>query len=97
MSKDIGENDAFFFNEKFTSRFYKVKIGTILARKESEPEKQETRQRVEEDSFLCWRPLACSSDLSNKMPEARGGSTRRKLAGFIAYEFQRKDPGFLLD
>nr|GMD29644.1 cullin-3A [Ipomoea batatas] len=49
MSKDIGEEDAFFVNDKFTSKFYKVKIGTVVAQKESEPEKQETRQRVEED------------------------------------------------
>ncbi|KAK9675872.1 hypothetical protein RND81_11G037400 [Saponaria officinalis] len=49
MSKDIGENDSFVFNDKFTSKFYKVKIGTVVAQKESEPEKQETRQRVEED------------------------------------------------
>lgn len=49
MSKDIGEEDAFYFNDKFTSKFYKVKIGTVVAQKESEPEKQETRQRVEED------------------------------------------------
>ncbi|KAG9137444.1 hypothetical protein Leryth_019871 [Lithospermum erythrorhizon] len=49
MSKDIAENDTFFFNDKFLSKFYKVKIGTVVAQKESEPEKQETRQRVEED------------------------------------------------
>ncbi|XP_010683208.1 cullin-3A [Beta vulgaris subsp. vulgaris] len=49
MSKDIGEDDAFLFNDKFSSKFYKVKIGTVVAQKESEPEKQETRQRVEED------------------------------------------------
>ncbi|XVE91471.1 hypothetical protein REPUB_Repub01dG0012800 [Reevesia pubescens] len=49
MSKDISEDDAFFVNDKFTSKFYKVKIGTVVAQKESEPEKQETRQRVEED------------------------------------------------
>ncbi|KAJ6321787.1 hypothetical protein OIU77_011795 [Salix suchowensis] len=49
MSKDIGEEDTFFVNDKFTSKFYKVKIGTVVAQKESEPEKQETRQRVEED------------------------------------------------
>ncbi|KAL5981116.1 Cullin-3A [Asimina triloba] len=49
MSKDIGEDDAFFFNDKFNCKFYKVKIGTVVAQKESEPEKQETRQRVEED------------------------------------------------
>ncbi|KAA8532988.1 hypothetical protein F0562_032894 [Nyssa sinensis] len=49
MSKDIGEDDVFLVNDKFTSKFYKVKIGTVVAQKESEPEKQETRQRVEED------------------------------------------------
>ncbi|KVI09114.1 cullin-3A-like isoform X1 [Cynara cardunculus var. scolymus] len=49
MSKDISEEDDFFFNDKFSSKFYKVKIGTVVAQKESEPEKQETRQRVEED------------------------------------------------
>lgn len=49
MSKDVSENDNFFFNEKFSSKFYKVKIGMVAAQKESEPEKQETRQRVEED------------------------------------------------
>ncbi|XP_019157137.1 PREDICTED: cullin-3A-like [Ipomoea nil] len=49
MSKDIAEDDSFMFNDKFTSKFYKVKIGTVVAQKESEPEKHETRQRVEED------------------------------------------------
>ncbi|KAJ0558125.1 putative cullin protein, neddylation [Helianthus annuus] len=49
MSKDVSENDSFFFNDSFSSKLYKVKIGTVVAQKESEPEKQETRQRVEED------------------------------------------------
>ncbi|KAK8516798.1 hypothetical protein V6N13_080895 [Hibiscus sabdariffa] len=49
MSKDIGEEDALLVNDKFTSKFYKVKIGTVVAQKETEPEKLETRQRVEED------------------------------------------------
>lgn len=49
MSKEIAEDDAFFFNDKFTSKLYKVKIGTVVAQRESEPENQETRQRVEED------------------------------------------------
>mmetsp|Transcript_25321 Transcript_25321/g.80130 ORF Transcript_25321/g.80130 Transcript_25321/m.80130 type:complete len:107 (-) Transcript_25321:24-344(-) len=31
------------------SKLYKVKIGTVAAQKETEPEKQETRQKVEED------------------------------------------------
>lgn len=49
MSKDISEADDFLFNDKFASKFYKVKISTVVAQKESEPEKQETRQKVEED------------------------------------------------
>ncbi|KAJ0472788.1 putative cullin protein, neddylation [Helianthus annuus] len=49
MSKDVGEDDVFSVNEKFTSKFYKVRIGTVVAQKETEPEKHETRQRVEED------------------------------------------------
>lgn len=49
MSKEIDERDVFSFNEHFTSKLYKVKIGTVAAQKESEPEKQETRARVEED------------------------------------------------
>ncbi|RWR78357.1 cullin-3A-like protein isoform X1 [Cinnamomum micranthum f. kanehirae] len=49
MSKDIGEGDAFFFNDRFTSKLHKVKIGTVAVQKESDAEKQETRQRVEDD------------------------------------------------
>mgnify|MGYP003702910233 CR=1 FL=1 len=49
MSKDISEDDTFYYNDKFTSKLVKVKIGTVVAQKETEPEKLETRQRVEED------------------------------------------------
>eukprot|EP00958_Prasinococcus_capsulatus_P021842 scaffold3020_cov342-Prasinococcus_capsulatus_cf.AAC.9 len=49
MSKDIAETDLFLFNDKFTSKFVKVKIGTVAAQKEAEPERQETRMKVEED------------------------------------------------
>lgn len=49
MSKDIEEEDVFIFNDKFISKLHKVKIGTVSAQKESEPEKQETRQRIEDD------------------------------------------------
>ncbi|AAF22918.1 putative cullin; 66460-68733 [Arabidopsis thaliana] len=49
MSKEIAEEDWFVVNDRFASKFYKVKIGTVVAQKETEPEKQETRQRVEED------------------------------------------------
>mmetsp|Transcript_24421 Transcript_24421/g.53296 ORF Transcript_24421/g.53296 Transcript_24421/m.53296 type:complete len:740 (-) Transcript_24421:186-2405(-) len=49
MSKDISDDDVFHFNENFKSKLIKVKIGTVAAQKESDPEKQETRQKVEED------------------------------------------------
>ncbi|XP_045818356.1 cullin-3A-like [Trifolium pratense] len=49
MSKDIAEDDAFFFNDEFTNKLFKVRIGTVAAQRESEQESVETRKRVEED------------------------------------------------
>ena len=49
VGKDIEETDVFHFNERFTCKLHKVKIGTVAAQKESEPEKLETRHRIEDD------------------------------------------------
>ena len=49
MSEDVGEDDAFSVNDKFSSKLYNVEIGTVVAQQESKPEKQETQQRVEEN------------------------------------------------
>ena len=49
MSKEVNDDDVFVFNDRFTSKLLKVKIGTVSAQRESEPEKQETRQRIEDD------------------------------------------------
>lgn len=49
MGKDISETDVFSFNEEFHNKLYKIKIATVSAQKESEPEKLETRHKVEED------------------------------------------------
>eukprot|EP00879_Flechtneria_rotunda_P001881 GHRR01002052.1.p1 GENE.GHRR01002052.1~~GHRR01002052.1.p1 ORF type:complete len:737 (+),score=264.98 GHRR01002052.1:271-2481(+) len=49
MSKEVEETDMFSFNDTFTSKLYKIKIGTISAQKEGEQEKLETRHKVEED------------------------------------------------
>jgi cullin 3 len=49
MSKEVNDDDVFVFNERFTSKLLKVKIGTVSAQRESEPEKRETRQRIEDD------------------------------------------------
>lgn len=57
MSKEVEDEDVFIFNEGFQSKFYKVKIGTVSAQKESEPEKQETRLKVHlsvwQNSSIC--------------------------------------------
>ena len=49
MSKEVNDDDVFVFNERFTSKLLKVKIGTVSASRESEPEKRETRMRIEDD------------------------------------------------
>lgn len=46
MSREVEETDHFHFNDQFQSKLFKIKIGTITAQKESEPEKLETRQKV---------------------------------------------------
>ena len=45
MSKEVNVSDVFEYNEQFTSKLLKVKIGTVLAFKETEPEKTETKPR----------------------------------------------------
>lgn len=64
MGKDISESDVFSFNEEFHNKLYKIKIATVSAQKESEPEKQETRHKVgksEQTVFTdCITCLQCS-------------------------------------
>ncbi|KAK2079007.1 hypothetical protein QBZ16_002697 [Prototheca wickerhamii] len=45
MSKEVADTDVFSINENFQSRLYKIKIGM----RESEQNKEVTRERVEED------------------------------------------------
>lgn len=52
MSKEVEEGDSFSFNEAFSSKLYKIKIGTVSAQKEGEVEKQETRHKVR---YLLWQ------------------------------------------
>ncbi|PSC70166.1 cullin 3 [Micractinium conductrix] len=49
MSRDVKPGDVFSVNDAFTSKLYKVKIGMVAAQRESEGEKAETREKVEED------------------------------------------------
>ena len=46
MSKDVDEGDVFAFNDKFSSKLFKIKIGTVSAAKEGEAEKAETRHKA---------------------------------------------------
>lgn len=49
MSKDICSTDQFCINESFHSKLYRVKIGTVTGQKEHDPERAETRRKIEED------------------------------------------------
>jgi cullin 3 len=47
--RDVAPGDTFFFNDGFTSKLFKVKVGTVSSSREAEPERAGTRARVEED------------------------------------------------
>jgi len=47
-NKKIEEGDTFKYNAKFKSKLYRVKVMTVV-QKESETERSETRQKVDED------------------------------------------------
>ncbi|BFF94863.1 cullin-3-A [Drosophila madeirensis] len=48
-TKEIEPTDEFYVNDAFVSKFHRVKIQTVAAKGESEPERKETRGKVDED------------------------------------------------
>ena len=48
-TKRVEESDTFHFNDAFSSKLMRVKIGTVSAGKESEPAAEKTRARVDDD------------------------------------------------
>jgi cullin 3 len=48
-TKDIEPTNEFYVNDAFVSKFHRVKIQTVAAKGESEPERRETRSKVDED------------------------------------------------
>jgi len=48
-TKEIEPDHIFMVNDQFTSKLYRVKIQTVAAKGESEPERKETRSKVDED------------------------------------------------
>lgn len=57
MGKDISETDVFSFNEEFHNKLYKIKIATVSAQKESEPEKLETRHKVRQPGAVIVKTI----------------------------------------
>ena len=49
MGREVEDGDSFSFNEDFSAKQLRFKVGTVSAQKENETEKQETRQKVDED------------------------------------------------
>lgn len=47
--REVDESDAFSFNASFSSKQLRFKVGTVSAQRETEAEKHETRQKVDED------------------------------------------------
>lgn len=47
--KEIEPSHNFSINDQFTSKLFRVKIQTVSSKGESEPERKETRQKVDED------------------------------------------------
>lgn len=45
----LASTDRFAVNDSFTSKLFRVKIQTVSAKGESEPERTETRNKVDED------------------------------------------------
>lgn len=48
-TKEIEPSHVFFVNDTFSSKLHRVKIQTVAAKGESEPERRETRNKVDED------------------------------------------------
>lgn len=48
-TKDMSPTHTFSVNDQFSSKFHRVKIQTVLAKGDLDPERKETRQKVDED------------------------------------------------
>ncbi|RPB29123.1 Cullin-domain-containing protein [Terfezia boudieri ATCC MYA-4762] len=48
MSKDVRPTDRFYYNENFQSKYLRIKIGVVANRAETEKERRETGNKVDE-------------------------------------------------
>lgn len=47
--KEIQSTDRFIVNDSFTSKLFRVKINPMTAKIETDPERQETRNKIDDD------------------------------------------------
>ncbi|RHN55348.1 putative cullin protein, neddylation [Medicago truncatula] len=85
-SKDVSEDDAFYVNDKFSSKLYKIKIGTVVTQKESEPEKLKTRQRVKEER----KPQTEAAVLRSRFL-ANPTEVKKQIESLIERDFLERD------
>ena len=63
----LGMEDKFAVNDQFTSKLHRVKVQAVASRGESDPERKETRQKVDDDrkheyphyTFVCIQLAVC--------------------------------------
>lgn len=48
MSKDVRPTDRFFYNENFTSKYTRIRVGVVANRAETDKERKETGDKVDE-------------------------------------------------
>lgn len=48
-NKEIESNDRFSINDSFSSKLFRVKINPITAKVETDPEREQTRTKVDDD------------------------------------------------
>lgn len=48
-NKEIESNDCFSINDSFSSKLFRVKINPITAKVETDPEREQTRTKVDDD------------------------------------------------
>ena len=48
MSKDVRPTDKFVFNDNFTTKYTRIRIGVVANRAETDKERKETGEKVDE-------------------------------------------------
>jgi hypothetical protein len=71
-SRDVATTDSFSFNDSFTSPLQKIKNGQISSRIETNEERQETKDRVDEERRHQIEVCFCHGDLKKLSDNLEG-------------------------